>query len=59
MERHEPLNFNPIYHNQVVYKVQTLWNRPLNDHEKHLAALVHDIVRTEMEAEEIKILDVK
>lgn len=54
----KPLQYNPIFHNAVHYYLEGLWQRKLTDHEKHLAAIVHDYVRTSMEVEEIKILEV-
>jgi uncharacterized protein YeeX (DUF496 family) len=53
----EPLKFNPMFHQVVVYYLEEKWQRRLNDHEKHLVAEVHDYVRTSMEVEEIKIVD--
>jgi hypothetical protein len=48
--------FNQMFHNQVHLFVEEHWGRKLNDHEKHLASLVHDYVRNNMEAEEIRIV---
>jgi hypothetical protein len=48
--------FNPMFHNQVHVWLRQEWNRELTEHEKHLASVVHDYVRNNMEAEEIRIV---
>jgi hypothetical protein len=55
----KPLNYTQIHHNEPIYFIQQYWNRELTEHEKNLVALTHDYVRTNMEAEEIKIVDVE
>jgi hypothetical protein len=53
----QPLEFNPILYNEPIRFVEESWYRRLNDHEKHLAILVYRWTRTNIEAEEIKILE--
>jgi hypothetical protein len=52
------MNYNPMFHNQVHLALEQEWGRKLTDHEKHLAAKVHDFVRDNMEVEEIRIVGV-
>lgn len=51
------LTYSEMYHNAVRFYLEQEWGRKLDDHEKHLAAKVHDYVRTSMEAEEVRIID--
>lgn len=32
----EPFDYSQILYNEVIYYLETKWNRPLNDHERHL-----------------------
>lgn len=47
-----------MFHNVVRLYLEDKWDRKLTDHEKHILAEVHDYVRTSMEVEEIKIVEV-
>lgn len=58
MENLKPLPYNPIFHNEVIYHAEQIWQRKLTDHERNLAALIHDITMTVRETEEIKIVEV-
>jgi len=52
------LTYPEMFHNAVRFYLEEKWDRKLDDHEKHLIAEVHDYVRTAMEVEEIKIVEV-
>jgi hypothetical protein len=53
------LDFNPILYNEAILYLETAWNRKLNDHEKHIAIEIYKWARTNIEAEEIKILEAR
>ena len=53
------LEFDPILYNEAIYYLETAWNRKLNDHEKHIAIEIYKWTRTNIEAEELKILEAK
>jgi hypothetical protein len=53
------LEFNPISYNEPIYWLEQEWQRKLTDHEKDLAILVYRWARTNMEAEELKILEAR
>lgn len=53
----EPFKFNPIFHNEPILYVQQKWQRPLDEHERHLAAEIYDWCRTNIEAEEVKVVE--
>jgi hypothetical protein len=52
------LEFDPILYNEAIYYLETTWNRKLNDHERHIAVEIYKWTRTNIEAEEIRILEV-
>jgi hypothetical protein len=52
------LEFDPILYNEAIYYLETAWNRKLNDHERHIAIEIYKWTRTNIEAEEIRILEV-
>ena len=51
------LNFDQILYNEVIYHMEMKWNRKLSDHEKNLAIEVYKWTRTNIEAEEIRVVD--
>lgn len=51
------IKYNQLFHNEVIYWLENEWKRRLTNHEKHLVAVVHDFVRTNMEIEELKIIE--
>jgi hypothetical protein len=55
----QPLKFDQILYNEPIYWLEKAWNRPLNDHERNLAIQIYRWTRTNIEAEELKILEIK
>lgn len=55
----EPLQFNPLLYNEPIYYLEQAWQRKLTEHEKHLAIEIYRWTRTNIEAEELKILEVQ
>ena len=53
----QPLEFNPILYNEPISFVEESWNRRLSEHERNLAIMVFRWTRTNIEAEEIKLID--
>jgi hypothetical protein len=53
------MNFDQLFYNEAIYYLEMKWNRRLNEHEKHLAIEIYKWTRTNIEAEELKILEVK
>jgi hypothetical protein len=53
------LEFNPILYNEPIYWLEQEWGRKLTDHEKHLAFWIYRWTRTNIEAEEIKLLEAR
>lgn len=54
----DPLHFNPILYNEPISALETAWNRRLTEHEKNIVVQVYRWTRTNIEAEELKILEV-
>lgn len=53
------MEYSQIFYNEVIYHLEKKWERPLTDHEKHIAIECYKFGR-EVEAEnEIKILFIK
>jgi hypothetical protein len=52
------LEFDPILYNEAIYYLETAWNRKLTEHERHIAVEIYKWTRTNIEAEEIRILEV-
>jgi hypothetical protein len=52
------LEFDPILYNEAIYYLETSWNRKLTEHERHIAVEIYKWTRTNIEAEEVKILEV-
>jgi hypothetical protein len=52
------LEFNPILYNEPIRALETKWGRKLDEHEKHLVIEIYKWTRTNIEAEEVKILEV-
>jgi hypothetical protein len=52
------LEFDPILYNEAIYYLETSWNRKLTEHERNIAVEIYKWTRTNIEAEEIKILEV-
>jgi hypothetical protein len=53
------LEFDPILYNEAIYYLETAWKRKLNDHERHIAVEIYKWTRTNIEAEELKILEAR
>ncbi|MED3562423.1 hypothetical protein [Bacillus xiapuensis] len=56
----EPLTFNPIIYAGAIEYVQSKWNGyRLTQHERYIAEEIYNYIRTALEIEEIKLLDIK
>jgi hypothetical protein len=53
------LEFDPILYNEAIYYLETAWNRKLTEHERHIAVEIYKWTRTNIEAEELKILEAR
>lgn len=53
----EPLTFDQILYNEPIHWLEQRWGRRLNEHERNLAILLYRYIRTNLEVEELKILD--
>jgi hypothetical protein len=53
------LEFDQILYNEAIYYLETAWNRKLNEHERHIAVEIYKWTRTNIEAEELKILEAR
>lgn len=42
----QPLEFNQIFYNEVIYSIEQDWKRRLNEHERNLAILAYRYGRT-------------
>jgi hypothetical protein len=53
------LEFDQILYNEAIYYLETAWNRKLTEHERHIAVEIYKWTRTNIEAEELKILEAR
>jgi 5-bromo-4-chloroindolyl phosphate hydrolysis protein len=53
----KPLQFDQILHNEPIYYLEQKWQRRLDDHEKNLASELYVWFRTNLEAEEVRIIE--
>jgi hypothetical protein len=53
------LEFNSILYNEPILALETKWGRKLDDHEKNLVIEIYKWTRTNIEAEELKILEAR
>jgi hypothetical protein len=52
-------NYEQIFYNEVIYYLEQKWNRPLNDHERHVLIEGYKFGRYVEADNEIKILEAK
>jgi hypothetical protein len=52
----EPLEYSPIFYNEVIHYLETKWNRKLDDHERHVLIEGYRFGRLIEAENEIKIL---
>jgi hypothetical protein len=55
----QPFDYAQIFYNEVIYYLEQKWNRPLTDHEKHIAIECYKFGRLVESENEIKILEVE
>jgi hypothetical protein len=51
------LNFDQILYNEAIYNLEQQWQRRLTEHEKNIVIQTYRWTRTNIEAEELKILE--
>lgn len=54
----DPLHFDQISYNEAIYNLEQQWQRRLNEHERNIVTQTYRFVRTNIEAEEVKFLEV-
>lgn len=52
-----PLQFDQILYNEPIYWLEQQWQRKLTEHERNIVIQIYRWTRTNIEAEEIKILE--
>jgi hypothetical protein len=55
----EPFNYEQIFYNDIIYYLETKWQRKLTDHEKHVLIEGYRFGRLAEMENEIKILEAK
>jgi hypothetical protein len=55
----QPFNYESPFYNEVIYYLETKWNRKLTDHEKHVLIEGYRYGRLVESENEIKILEAK
>jgi hypothetical protein len=55
----QPFNYEQIFYNDVIYYLETKWQRKLTDHEKHVLIEGYRFGRLTEAENEIRILEVK
>jgi hypothetical protein len=55
----QPFKYDQIFYNEVIYHLETKWQRKLTDHEKHIAIECYRFGRLVESENEIKILFAK
>jgi hypothetical protein len=53
----EPFNYEQIFYNDIIYYLETKWQRKLTDHERHVLIEGYRFGRLTEAENEIKILE--
>jgi hypothetical protein len=56
---HTPFEYEQIFYNEVIYYLETKWERRLTDHEKHVLIEGYRFGRLAEMENEIKILEAR
>lgn len=52
------MEYNQLFYNEVIFHIESQWNRRLTDHEKHILILGYNFGRQVEASNELKILEV-